>query len=366
MKKKKLRVAILYGGKSGEHEVSLLSAASVMKALDMDKYEAVPIGISTEGNWEIGEMPLQMISSSLDEESLDKIKAQLPVTVSNGQQFPALEQGEVDVVFPILHGTYGEDGTVQGLLEILDLPYVGAGVLASAVGMDKIVMKKVLEAEGVPQGKYTFFLTKQLEKSSEEVLNKIEELFGYPCFIKPANLGSSVGISKASDRDELYAALQLAGKYDRKIIVEEFIDAREVEVAVLGNDFPEASMPGEVIPENEFYDFEAKYTEGKLTTKIPANLSQDMLERIQSLAIQAFRAVDGSGLARIDFFVRKSNGEILLNEINTMPGFTQLSMYPKLWAHSGLSYPELIDKLIQLALERYREKQQLVTTFEEK
>ena len=363
---RKLRVAILYGGKSGEHSVSLLSASSVIKAMDMDRYEIVPIGISTAGTWEVGEAALHMIASHLDNECLAQIKDQLSVVAFQDKgPFPLLRSGEIDIVFPVLHGTYGEDGTVQGLLEVLNLPYVGAGVLASAVGMDKIMMKKVLEAEGIPQGKYTFFLTKQFVQNRESVLNNIEDAFGYPCFIKPANLGSSVGISKASTRDELCGALKLAGKYDRKIIVEEFIDAREVEVAVLGNDDPEASIPGEIIPENEFYDFEAKYTEGKMSANIPANFSLEVLEKIRSLAIQSFKAVDGSGLARIDFFVRKSNGEILLNEINTMPGFTSLSMYPKMWAHSGLSYSELIDKLIQLGLERYEEKAQLVTIFEE-
>lgn len=363
---KKLRLAVLYGGKSGEHNVSLLSAASVIQALDMNKYEVIPVGIHTDGTWEYGEKPLQMISHHLKPELVNKLESKLSSSLPVSQGFPALQQSEIDIVFPVLHGTYGEDGTVQGLLEILDLPYVGAGVLASSVGMDKIVMKKVLEAESIPQGRYTFFLTKQFETTREEVLNQIEKMFGYPCFIKPANLGSSVGISKASNRAELVNALKVAGKYDRKIIVEEFIDAREVEVAVLGNDCPEASMPGEVIPENEFYDFEAKYTEGKLTTRIPADFPDEVLERIRSLAVKAFKAIDGSGLARIDFFVRKDTGEILLNEINTMPGFTPLSMYPKLWAYSGISYPELINKLVQLGLERYAEKAQLVTTFNEK
>lgn len=362
----KLRVAVLYGGKSGEHDVSLLSAASVIKALDMNKYEVLPIGIRMDGVWERGEKPLKMIAPHLDQDSLQEIQNQLPMTYQSEKSTPTLQPEDVDIVFPVLHGTYGEDGTVQGLLEMLNLPYVGAGVLASAVGMDKIMMKKVLEAENIPQGRYTFFLTKEFRSNAEEVLDTIEKMFGYPCFIKPANLGSSVGISKASNRSELSDALDLAGRYDRKIIVEEFIDAREVEVAVLGNDTPIASMPGEVIPDNDFYDFEAKYTEGKMTTQIPADLPQETIDRIRSLAIEAFKAIDGSGLARIDFFVRKQDGEILLNEINTMPGFTPLSMYPKLWAHAGVSYPELIDKLIQLGRERYKEKDQLVTTFANK
>ncbi|MBA4496287.1 D-alanine--D-alanine ligase [Paenactinomyces guangxiensis] len=363
---KKLRVAVLFGGKSGEHDVSLSSAASVIQSMDPEKYEVIPMGITREGNWKLGQESLPMIEGNMESKQLDQLQSQLPV-VSGGSSkgnLPSLQSDEVDVVFPVLHGTYGEDGTIQGLLEIANLPYVGAGVLASSVGMDKVICKKIFAQEGLAQGKYTHFLNKQVKQQLEQVLDSIEKQFGYPCFVKPANLGSSVGISKARNREELIGALELAGKYDRKIIVEEFISAHEVEVAVLGNDEPQASVPGEIVSSNEFYDYKAKYIDGKSVMRIPADLPRDTAEAVRSMAVKAYKAIDCSGLARVDFFIRKDNGQILINEINTMPGFTPFSMYAKLWEHSGLSYSELVSKLIDLAIDRHQEKEKLTTSLE--
>jgi D-alanine-D-alanine ligase len=363
--KKKLRVAVMFGGKSGEHDVSLSSAASVIQSMDPEKYEVIPVGITREGHFKLGHESLPMIAGNLKEERFSELQSNLPALLSTGKgNLPAFQPGEIDVVFPVLHGTYGEDGTIQGLLEIANLPYVGAGVLASAVGMDKVVAKKIFSQAGLPQCKYVHFLKSEVQKRREEVINAIERELGYPCFVKPANLGSSVGISKAKNRDELIAALDLACQYDRKIVVEEFVPAHEVEVAVLGNDEPEASVPGEIISSNEFYDYRAKYIDGKSVMRIPADLPSDTAKQVREMAIRAFKAIDCTGLARVDFFIRKDNGEALINEINTMPGFTPYSMYAKLWEHSGISYSELVDRLIQLAIERHDEKASLKTTFE--
>ncbi|CCQ94205.1 D-alanine--D-alanine ligase [[Clostridium] ultunense Esp] len=362
---KKIRIALLYGGKSGEHEVSLLSARSILAAIDREKYEPIPIGISKEGRWLPREESLKLlgieeIQGYLEEGNSDRIplqKNQLlsPAPVGEIQPISFYFPGDVDVIFPVLHGPNGEDGTVQGLLQLADLPYVGAGVLSSAVGMDKVIMKRLFAQADLPQAKYLSFLRKDLERRLEEVVQEIEEVLGYPCFVKPANLGSSVGISKAKDRNALQEALSLAARYDRKIIVEEYIPAREIELGVLGNDDPIASIPGEILPGNEFYDYEAKYFDGKSQLVIPAKVTEEEKERLQELAIQAFKAIDGAGLARVDFFIHKDTGEILVNEINTMPGFTPYSMYPLLWQHSGIPYRELIDRLIDLALKRYEE-----------
>jgi D-alanine-D-alanine ligase len=362
---KKLRVAVLFGGKSGEHEVSLQSAASVIQAVDRERFEVIPVAISREGAWQIGERALPALKGKMEQDQLDQLASQLPAVQAKEEasQLPVMDWDAIDVVFPVLHGTYGEDGTIQGMLEIADIPYVGAGVLASAVGMDKVMMKKVFADEGLPQGRFTYFLRSRLEKDPENVLNEVEKAFGYPCFVKPANLGSSVGISKAKSRKELLHAMKLAAKYDRKIVVEEFIDAREVEVAVLGNDEPEASVPGEIVSSNEFYDYRAKYIDGQSVMRIPAELPEETLEEIRRLAVQAYRAIDCTGLSRVDFFVRRADGKVLINEINTMPGFTQFSMYPTLWEKSGLPYSRLITKLIDLALERHEEKKQLTTQF---
>lgn len=362
---KKLRVAILFGGKSGEHEVSLRSAVSVMRAIDVNRFEVIPIGITKEGIWKLGKESLSMLDGLMNEEEPKQMASQMPEISSFGSGYlPSFQAGDVDVVFPVLHGTYGEDGTIQGMLEVAQLPYVGAGVMASAVGMDKIMAKKIFANEGIPQCRFIYFTKSKWQKNPNEWLTKVEEEIGYPCFVKPANLGSSVGISKAKDRRTLQEAIELAAEYDRKILVEEFIPAHEVEVAVLGNDEPEASVPGEIVSSNEFYDYRAKYIDGKSIMRIPADFSPETLETVRSLALQAYKAIDCSGLARVDFFIRKDTKEVLLNEINTMPGFTQFSMYAKLWEHSGLSYTDLISKLIDLAMERYQEKLALKTTFE--
>lgn len=360
---KKLRVAVLFGGKSGEHEVSLTSAASVIKAIDREKFDILPIGITREGEFQIGKSALPMLEGSLEQEEVGRLQQSLPVVVSEEEQLTAFSKSEFDVVFPVLHGTYGEDGTIQGFLEIANIPYVGAGVLASSVGMDKAISKKVFAEAGLPQAKYVSFLTSSLKRERDTILAQIETELGFPCFVKPANLGSSVGISKAKDRQELIQAIELAAAYDRKIVVEEFVPAHEVEVAVLGNDQPEASVPGEIISSNDFYDYKAKYIDGKSIMRIPAELPAETAEKLRQFAIRAFKAIDCSGLARVDFFIRKDTGAILLNEINTMPGFTPYSMFAKLWEHSGLSYTDLVSKLIELALERYEEKAKLRTDF---
>jgi D-alanine-D-alanine ligase len=360
---KKLRVAVLFGGKSGEHEVSIQSAASVLKAIDRNRFDVIPIAIDKSGEWRIGLKALPYLEGTGEPALLESLKTGLPVVSVQGEgMVPALDWDAVDVVFPVLHGTYGEDGTIQGFFELANIPYVGAGVLASAVGMDKVMMKKIFAHEGLPQGRFSFVLRSRLEREMDQVIEEIEAAFDYPVFLKPANLGSSVGISKATNREELIKGLRLAAQYDRKVVVEEFIPAREVEVAVLGNDDPQASVPGEIVSSNDFYDYRAKYIDGKSEMRIPAELPAETAEEIRRLAVKAYQAIDCSGLARVDFFVRKDNGQVLINEINTLPGFTQYSMYPKLWEHSGLSYTDLITKLIELAMERHREKERTVTT----
>ncbi|SDW24657.1 D-alanine-D-alanine ligase [Marininema mesophilum] len=368
---KKIRVAVLYGGKSGEHEVSLHSAASVIQAMDPEMFEVFPVWIDKHGQWQSGKEALPELTDKLKPEQLERLSKQLPadttkagVSPQEKTSLPMFSWRDIDVVFPVLHGTFGEDGTIQGLLEIADIPYVGAGVLASAVGMDKVMTKKIFANEGLPQGDFVQVLRSRLEHSLSEVITELEERFVYPMFIKPANLGSSVGISKAKDSVSLEAALHLAARYDRKLIVEEFIDAQEVEVAVLGNDEPEASLPGEIISSNEYYDYKAKYIDGKAVMKLPAELPEETLEEISELALRAYKAIDASGLSRVDFFVTNKDQRILINEINTMPGFTPYSMYANLWKHSGVSYPELIKKLIDLAIKRYTEKKKTSTEFE--
>ncbi|MCS1351469.1 D-alanine--D-alanine ligase [Mechercharimyces sp. CAU 1602] len=365
---KKIRVAVLFGGKSGEHEVSLHSAASVLQAIDRDRFEVVPIAITQTGEWHRGSEALPLLEKSLNRGALKEMKEVLEretaISASSiSGDITGLKE-QVDVVFPVLHGTFGEDGTMQGLLEIADIPYVGAGVLASAVGMDKVMMKKVFAHEGLPQGDFTYYMRFQIEKDLEQVMDEVEARFGYPCFIKPANLGSSVGISKADDRDRLHKGLKEAARFDRKVVVEEYINAREVEVAVLGNDEPEASVPGEIVSSNDFYDYRAKYIDGKSEMQIPAQLPAETLEEIRHLALQCYRAIDCTGLSRVDFFVRHDDRKIFVNEINTMPGFTPYSMYANLWKHSGLTYASVVTKLIELAMQRYEEKKKTITTFE--
>src|SRR5882672_1259085 len=389
----KLRVGILFGGRSGEHEVSLLSAASVLKAIDKTKYEVVPIGITKAGHWvtaEHAEKLLQGDTSRSDQPShlragdpdatpgaalLAQGEAVIvppePVHRDSGMAPFRIEASalrrtsdraiNVDVIFPVLHGTFGEDGTIQGLLELADIAYVGAGVLGSSAGMDKDVMKSLFRAAGLPIVRHVTVLRSQWERDPKKVQKLVESKLKYPVFVKPANLGSSVGISKAHDRKELGPAIEEAAKFDRKIVIEQGVGgskqkAREIECSVLGNDKPEASVPGEIVPGKEFYDYTAKYVDEGSQLIIPAKLSKTETKRVQHLAINAFKAVDCSGLARVDFLMEPKSRKIYLNEINTMPGFTAISMYPKLWAASGLSYPDLIERLIHLGLERHEEK----------
>jgi D-alanine-D-alanine ligase len=355
---KKLRVAVIFGGKSGEHEVSIASAASIFKHLDPARYEAVPIKIEKDGRWMLtGEVPKAI--SAADVHRQVQTTALQPIDPTT-----TLAGGNVDVVFPVLHGPYGEDGTVQGLLELANVPYVGAGVLGSAVGMDKAVMKTLFLAAGLPVAPYRVVLRPEWTRDAAAVRARVARDLTYPVFVKPANLGSSVGISKARDAAQFDEAMTLALHYDRKIVIEAAVPkAREIECAVLGNDNPEASVPGEIIPLREFYDYEAKYMDANGSKlEIPARLSESQTEEIRRLSIEAFRACDLSGLARVDFLMDGTTGETFLNEVNTLPGFTTISMYPKLWEASGLPYPALLDRLLTLAVERHAEKQQLRTS----
>jgi len=386
---KKLRVGILFGGRSGEHEVSLLSAASVFKAIDKNKYEVVPIGITKEGRWVTAGDAEQLLQGEAAGPS--QLRAGDPEATSSAA---VLAHGEavmvppepqrhggslspfqtdaptrrasdrainVDVIFPVLHGTFGEDGTIQGLLELADIPYVGAGVLGSAAGMDKDVMKSLFRAAGLPIVKHVTILRSEWEANPKKFHKVIESKLKYPMFVKPANLGSSVGISKARSRPELGPAMAEAAKFDRKIVIEQGVGgrkqkAREIECSVLGNDSPKASVPGEIVPGKEFYDYSAKYVDPGSQLFLPAKITKAETGKIQQLAVSAFKAVDCAGLARVDFLMDPKTRKIYLNEINTMPGFTSISMYPKMWAASGLQYPDLIEQLIRLGLERHAEK----------
>jgi D-alanine-D-alanine ligase len=365
---RKLRVGVVFGGRSGEHEVSLTSAKSIMDAMDQDKYEVVPIGITKSGQWLTGSnIHQKLLDAAAGHPVIEAgFKSELgqAAPVENALALPISATGPLDVIFPVLHGPFGEDGTVQGFLELVGIPYVGAGVTASAVGMDKAVCKDILRAHGLLIVIHRVFLRKQWQASPEAVIAECEAAMSYPMFVKPANLGSSVGIHKAKNQAELWAGLEDAARYDRKLIVEQGLEAREIEVSVLGNDEPIASVPGEIIPSREFYSYAAKYIDGASELIIPAPLSPEHTELIQQLAIMAFKALDGAGLARCDILLEKATGEVFINEVNTMPGFTPISMYPKLWAASGLSYSELIDRLIELALERHADKQQSQTTFD--
>ena len=375
-------MGVIYGGRSGEHEVSIASAAAVMANLDRGRYEPVPIRIERDGRWALADKPPTAASASeVIEQTRSEIQAlragreghllprpseetilAIDRSHTRGDEAPrALVTGVgLDVIFPVLHGPHGEDGTVQGLLELANVPYVGCGVLASAVGMDKAVMKRVFAAHGLPQCAHDVVLRRRVLADTDGVADALVAQLGLPLFVKPANLGSSVGISKAHDRDTLIDALKLAADYDRKVVVEAAVpQAREIEVAVLGNDDPIASVPGEIVPSREFYDYEAKYLDGGSRLSSPADVDEATGSRLQALAIDAFRAVDAAGLSRVDFLVDGATGDVFLNEINTMPGFTTISMYSKLWAATGVTYQELVDRLVQLALERHAEKQQL-------
>jgi D-alanine-D-alanine ligase len=354
-KKKLLRVGVLFGGRSGEHEVSLVSAASVIRGLDPDKYEAVPIGITKDGHWLIGEGAAKMLPGVLKTGrrvmlTADPTEAALmPLDRGAGAQ-------RLDVMFPVLHGTYGEDGTIQGMLDLAGLPYVGAGVLGSAIGMDKDVAKRLCQTAGIPVVPWVTVHRWEWEKDPVAVKSQIEEEFPYPVFVKPATLGSSVGMTKVHNADELGAAMDLACEFGMKILVEKAVSAREIEVSLLGNHEPKASVPGEIVPHREFYDYTAKYLEDGTQLLIPAQLKPAQVQKIQSLAVQAFRALELSGMARVDFFLEKKGNKLYLNEVNTIPGFTSISMYPKLWEASGISFRQLIDKLIDLAFELHSER----------
>jgi D-alanine-D-alanine ligase len=355
--KKRLRIGVIFGGRSGEHEVSLVSAASVIRALDPEKYEAVPIGIAKDGRWLAGSPAQKMLPEVLKTGQRVMLPADPGVAALvplDGKQAPSLR---VDVVFPVLHGTYGEDGTVQGLLELAGLPYVGSGVTGSAVGMDKDMAKRLFLQEGLPVGDFVAVLRSEWESSRGKVLRMLQKNFRFPVFVKPAALGSSVGMTKAHDAKELAKAMDFAAEFAMKIVVEKSIRGREIELSVLGNDVPKASIPGEIIPHREFYDYAAKYLEEGTRLVIPAKLSRGQVKRFQEYAVRAFRCLECRGMARVDFFLEKTTGRIYINEVNTIPGFTSISMYPKLWEASGLSYRELIDQLIELALAEHREKQ---------
>lgn len=352
----KIKLGLLYGGKSAEHEVSLLTARAVSQAINFDKYEVYPIYITKNGEWIKGSALTGPAESTKTLQF--GTEASKPNSITSFLPMENDDASMLDVIFPLLHGPNGEDGTVQGLLEVLNLPYVGNGVLASAAGMDKVVMKQLFAQAGLSQVPYVHFIRKEWKTNQEMLLQQMEESLQWPLFVKPANLGSSVGITKAANREELIKAIELAFKYDRKIIVEQGIKARELEMSVLGNDQPKCSIAGEVLPTKDFYDYEAKYEDGTTNYAIPAEVSDELLKKMEDAAIRAFKVLDCSGLVRADFFVTE-NEEVIINEVNTMPGFTPISMYPKLWIESGLSYSDLIEELIKLALERYEEKQQL-------
>ncbi len=383
---KRLRIGVLYGGRSGEHEVSLASAAAVFANLDRTRYEPVPIRIEKNGQWALADRAPTAVSAAevIEQSRLDAARpsrggrevhlvarpsAETILSIDRRRNTRDEEEQAVvtglnlDVIFPVLHGPYGEDGTIQGLLELANVPYVGAGVLASAVGMDKGMMKVVFGAAGLPVCPSRVVMRHHYQGRRDAVAAELEAALGYPMFVKPANLGSSVGISKAKTRPELLEAIDLAGAFDRKIVVEAAVpDAREIECAVLGNDAPEASVPGEVVPSREFYDYEAKYIDEGSRIIIPADLTPRIAAEIRRLSIAAFQAIDGSGMARVDFLVAGGTNEIFVNEVNTIPGFTTISMYAKLWQASGVEYPALLDRLVALALERHAEKQQLRTS----
>jgi D-alanine-D-alanine ligase len=352
---RKLRVGVLFGGRSGEHEVSLASAASIIRGLDPQKYEAVPIGITKEGHWLIGAGAQKMLPEVL--RTGQRVVMSADPTESALMPLDGSPRGQkLDVVFPVIHGTFGEDGTMQGLLELAGLPFVGAGVLGSAIGMDKDVAKKLMQVAGIPVVPWIAVQRADWEHQPKEIRRGIEKKFKYPVFVKPATLGSSVGMTKVHSRAELGPALDLAAEFAMKIMVERAVSAREIEVSVLGNHDPRASIPGEIVPHREFYDYAAKYLEEGTQLLIPAKLTKSEVKKVQAMAVTAFRALELSGMARVDFFIEKRGGKIFLNEVNTIPGFTSISMYPKLWEANGIPFRELISKLIDLALEQHREK----------
>ncbi len=371
--KGKIRVGVIFGGRSGEHRVSLASAASVIEAIDKSKYEVIPIGITPQGRWIAGGDPLAFLMTGQEEAKYIGPPPILAADSSAHQELAVLDRTtpsmlmsqKLDVVFPVLHGPFGEDGTVQGFLELVDLPYVGAGVLASAVGMDKSIMKALFRERNFAVLPSLTIKRWEWEENPQQVQTRIEQHLSYPLFVKPANLGSSVGISKVHAAPELPAAMNAAALYDRKILIEEGIECREIECAVLGNEQPFVSVVGEIVPHKEFYDYEAKYTPGEADILIPAPLDATLAEQVRSLAREAFLTLDCAGMARVDFFLEKHSQKLYLNEINTIPGFTATSMYAKLWEATGISYPDLIDRLLHLAIERHQDKRRSRTGLEE-
>lgn len=375
----KIKIGVVFGGRSGEHEISVRSAKSVIEQIDKDKYEIIPIAITKEGKWLNPVESLGLLPHETQRLLLDEIGGfpRNSVALTGDTNYKGLlkletEQGEdrvekLDVIFPVLHGTFGEDGTIQGLLEMADIPYVGCGVLASSCGMDKAFMKILFRDAGLPICKYVWFLRSEWERDNDATVRQIEQKLGYPCFVKPANLGSSVGVSKATDEMTLRTAIELAAEYDRKIIVEECLEMREIECAVIGNDEPRASLPGEYIIRDEskkFLDYTEKYAgTGNNEFVVPAPVSEELAKKIQQMAITAFKAIEGSGFARVDFFLRKDNGALLVNEINTIPGLTDASGFPKMWAGSGLEFSQVIDALVALAMERHEDKSRNKTSY---
>ncbi len=383
MAERRLRIGVLFGGRSGEHEVSLQSARAVMAALEQAGHDVVPIGVTRQGRWLVAGDPLHALSSgeSAGERSVTMLPEPgraglVPVvsgqsSVASGDELPTTDHralttasgASLDVVFPVLHGTFGEDGTVQGLFELAAVPYVGAGVLGSALGMDKVVQKTLWRGMGLPVVDFVSLRRRDLESDVDGATSRIEVSIGYPCFTKPANLGSSVGVSKARNRAELEAGLNTAARYDAKILVERGVDARELECGVLGNDEPIASVVGEILPGADFYDYCAKYLDTGSQALIPADISPDMADDVRRMAVAAFKAVDAAGLARVDFFLERGTDRLYLNEINTMPGFTEISMYPKLWQASGVSFAELVTRVAELGIERFAERARNQTSF---
>jgi D-alanine-D-alanine ligase len=361
----KQKVGVIFGGRSGEHEVSLVSARSVMAALDRDKYEVIPIGITREGAWVVGEQ-LAQLSASVGTAALPSgddlarggflAGAQDATLMQIDRQSRITPLTELDVVFPVLHGTYGEDGTVQGLLELANVPYIGANVVGAAVGMDKAIFKNVMEAHGLPVLPWRLVTRMQWQREPEVVLDELEAALAYPMFTKPANLGSSVGIKKCTDYEALIAGINEAARYDRRVVVEQGARVRELEVAVLGNEEPQASVVGEIRPKRDFYDYEAKYITDDSELFIPADIPAALSDAVRQLAVRAYQAIDCAGLGRVDFLYDTETERLYINEINTIPGFTSISMYPKLWEATGLSYSALLDQLIELAIARYSEK----------
>jgi len=370
-KKSKIRIGVIFGGRSGEHEVSLMSARSILSALDPDTYIVTQIGITHDGDWLVGENVLGAMIEG-DYRNLNPVvlmpiptRKELYTIIVTGQR-EILQRGtNLDVIFPVLHGTFGEDGTLQGLLELTDVAYVGAGVLGSSLGMDKGVFKDVMRANGVPVLDSIVVSKCEIEEDADSIIGQAEALATYPLFVKPANMGSSVGIMKCKSRSDLFEGLLEAARYDRRVLIERGVNAREIEVSVLGNEEPQVSVPGEIVPSREFYSYEAKYIDDNSNLIIPAPIPPELAQWVQQLAMQAYRAVDCAGMARVDFLLEKNEspigepGEVFLNEINTIPGFTKISMYPKLWEKSGLPYPALVDRLVELALERKAERNRI-------